>query len=82
MACKRVKPTYFISHFFNMWQVLQFNFECVHPVVFELMYWIYLLPSTQQTIGYNDFIMTCFNSHERELKHVVINPVINNCLLC
>jgi hypothetical protein len=26
-----------------------FNFERVHPVVFILTYWIYLLPSTQQT---------------------------------
>jgi hypothetical protein len=30
-----------------------FNFEPVHPVLFILMYWIYLLPSTQQTLGYN-----------------------------
>jgi hypothetical protein len=34
---------------------LTFNFERVHPVVFILMYWIYLLPSTQQTIGCNGF---------------------------
>jgi hypothetical protein len=34
---------------------ISFNFERVHPVVFILMYWIYLLPSTQQTIGYNGY---------------------------
>src|SRR5215510_12534198 len=34
---------------------VKFNFECVHPVVFILMYLIYWLPSTQQTIGYNWF---------------------------
>jgi hypothetical protein len=26
------------------------SFERVHPVVFVLMYWIYLLPSTQQLV--------------------------------
>jgi hypothetical protein len=31
----------------------QLDFECVHPIVFILMYFIYWLPSTQQTIGYN-----------------------------
>jgi hypothetical protein len=30
----------------------------------EFMYWIYLLPSAQQTVGYNGFITTCFDSHE------------------
>jgi hypothetical protein len=37
-----------------------FNFERVYPVVFILMYWIYLLPSTQQTIGYNGFYNDMF----------------------
>jgi hypothetical protein len=48
---------------------MYFNFECVHPVVFILMYWIYLLPSTQQTIGYNGFT-TCFDSHESSSGYV------------
>jgi hypothetical protein len=47
-----------------------FNFERVHPVEFILMYWIYLLPSTQQTIGYNGFITTCFDSHESPSGYV------------
>jgi hypothetical protein len=34
------------------------------------MYWIYLLPSTQQTIGYNGFITTCFDSHESSSGYV------------
>jgi hypothetical protein len=46
------------------------NFERVHPIVLILMYWIYLLPSTQQTIGYNDFITTCFDSHESSSGYV------------
>jgi hypothetical protein len=46
-----------------------FNFERVHPVVFILMYWIYLLPSTQQTIGYNGFT-TFFDSHESSSGYV------------
>jgi hypothetical protein len=44
-------------------------FERVHPIVFILMYWIYLIPSTQQTIGYNGFI-TCFDSHESSSGYV------------
>jgi hypothetical protein len=32
-------------------------------------YWIYLLPSTQQTIGYNGFT-TCFDSHESSSGYV------------
>jgi hypothetical protein len=43
---------------------MYFNFERFHSVVFILMYWIYLLPSPQQTIGYNGFTTTCFDSHE------------------
>jgi hypothetical protein len=35
-----------------------------------LMYWIYSLPSTQQTIGYNGFKMTCFDSHESSSGYV------------
>jgi hypothetical protein len=35
-----------------------------------LMYWIYLLPSTQQTIGCNGFTMTCFDSHESSSGYV------------
>jgi hypothetical protein len=46
------------------------NFERVHPVVFILMYWIYLLPSTQQTIRYNGFTTTCFDSHESSSGYV------------
>jgi hypothetical protein len=38
--------------------------------VFILMYWIYLLPSTQQTICYNGFITTCFDSHEPSSGYV------------
>jgi hypothetical protein len=47
-----------------------FNFERVHSVVFILMYWIYLLPSTQQKICYNGFITTCFDSHESSSGYV------------
>jgi hypothetical protein len=32
-------------------------------------YWIYLLPSTQQTIGYNG-VTTCFDSHESSSGYV------------
>jgi hypothetical protein len=49
---------------------IEFNFERVHPVLFILMYWIYLLPSTQQTLGYNGFITTCFDSHESSSGYV------------
>jgi hypothetical protein len=35
-----------------------------------LMYWIYLLPSTQQTVCYNGFTMTCFDSHESSSGYV------------
>jgi hypothetical protein len=49
---------------------MTFNFDSVHPVVFILMYWIYLLPSTQQTFGYNGFITTCFDSHESSSGYV------------
>jgi hypothetical protein len=41
-----------------------FNFDRVHPVVFILTHWIYLLPSTQQTVGYYGFTTTYFDSHE------------------
>jgi hypothetical protein len=41
-----------------------------HTKHYHLMYWIYLLQSTQQTIGYNGFTMTCFNSHESLLGYV------------
>jgi hypothetical protein len=34
------------------------------------MYWIYLSPSTQQTIGYNGFTTTCFDSHESSSGYV------------
>jgi hypothetical protein len=34
------------------------------------MYWIYLLPSTQQTIGYNGFTTTRFDSHESSSGYV------------
>jgi hypothetical protein len=37
---------------------------------FHLMYWIYLLPSTQQTIGYNSFTTTCFDSHDSSSGYV------------
>jgi hypothetical protein len=33
------------------------------------MYWIYLLPSTQQTVVYNGFT-TCFDSHESSSGYV------------
>jgi hypothetical protein len=46
-----------------------FNCERVHSVVFVLMYWIYLLPSTQQTTGYNGFT-TCFDSRESSSGYV------------
>jgi hypothetical protein len=36
----------------------------------SLMYWIYLLPSTQQTIGCNGFTTTCFDSHESSSGYV------------
>jgi hypothetical protein len=58
---------------------LKFNFEHVHPVVFILMYWIYLLPSTQQTIGYNGF-KTCFDSHKSSSGYVQ-NPSVLAVLL-
>jgi hypothetical protein len=35
-----------------------------------VMYWIYLLPSTQRTIGYNGFTTTCFDSHESSSGYV------------
>jgi hypothetical protein len=35
-----------------------------------VMYWIYLLPSTQQIIGYNGFTTTCFDSHESSSGYV------------
>jgi hypothetical protein len=34
------------------------------------VYWIYLLPSTQQTIGCNGFTTTCFDSHESSSGYV------------
>jgi hypothetical protein len=46
------------------------NFDRVHSVVFIVMYWIYLLPSTQQTVGYNGFTTTCFDSHESSSGYV------------
>jgi hypothetical protein len=36
----------------------------------NVLYWIYLLPSTQQTIGYNGFTTTCFDSHESSSGYV------------
>jgi hypothetical protein len=65
----------------DIFQITVTNFERVHPVVFILMYWIYLLPSTQQTIGYNGFT-TCFDSHESSSGYVqnqlfVVLTVIN-----
>jgi hypothetical protein len=56
----------------NMYEgsIMYFNFERVHPVVFILMYWICLLPSTQQTIGYNGFTTTYFDSHESSSGYV------------
>jgi hypothetical protein len=50
--------------------VLGFNFERVHPIVFIRIYWIYLLLSTQQTIGYNGFTTTCFDLHELSSGYV------------
>jgi hypothetical protein len=47
-----------------------YNFECANPFVYILMYWIYWLPSTQQTIGYNGFTTTCFDSHESSSGYV------------
>jgi hypothetical protein len=35
-----------------------------------ILYWIYLLPATQQTIGCNGFITTCFDSHESSSGYV------------
>jgi hypothetical protein len=34
------------------------------------MYWIYLLPSAQQTIGFNGFTTTCFDSNESSSGYV------------
>jgi hypothetical protein len=34
------------------------------------VYWIYLLPSTQQTVGYNGFTTTSFDSHESSSGYV------------
>jgi hypothetical protein len=41
-------------------------FQLVISVItsYLITYWIYLLPSTQQTVGYNSFTTTCFDSHE------------------
>jgi hypothetical protein len=65
----------------NTWKFkCSFNFERVHPVVFILMYWIYLLPSTQQTFGYNGFTRTCFDSHELSSGYVQ-NPSVLAVLL-
>jgi hypothetical protein len=57
-----------VRHF--TWKHRYVNFERVHPIVFILMSWIYLLPSTQQTIGYNGFTTTCFDSHESSSGYV------------
>jgi hypothetical protein len=42
----------------------------VQTAVKQDMVWIYLLPSTQQTIGYNGFITKCFDSHESSSGYV------------
>jgi hypothetical protein len=60
----------------------EFNFERVHPTVFILMYWIYLLPSAQQTIGYNGFITTCFDSHESSSGYVQNLLVFSTIITC
>jgi hypothetical protein len=44
-----------------------FTFANFKPLT--VMYWIYLLPSTQQTIRCNGF-MTCFDSHESSSGYV------------
>jgi hypothetical protein len=38
--------------------------------LWKQLYWIYLLPSTQQTIGYNGFTTTCFDSHQSSSGYV------------
>jgi hypothetical protein len=58
----------FLSLLLNK-QQYRFDFERVHPIVFILMYWIYLLPSTQQPTVYNGFT-TCFDSHESSSGYV------------
>jgi hypothetical protein len=50
-----------------------------------LMYWIYLLPSTQQTIGNNGFIRTCFDSHESSsgyVQNLSVLPVLLLTVSC
>jgi hypothetical protein len=52
------------------------HFDHITPSSFQnekcfiQMYWIYLLPSKQQTTGYNGFITTCFDSHESSSGYV------------
>jgi hypothetical protein len=59
-----------VGHKSDHFPLVFFNFECVHPIVFILMYWTYLLPSTQQTIGYNGFTTTCFDSYKSSSGYV------------
>jgi hypothetical protein len=52
--------------------------------VFILMYWIYLIPSAQQTIGYNGFTTTCFDSHESSsgyVKNLLVLAVLLHTVL-
>jgi hypothetical protein len=44
--------------------------EIVLKNLMFFLYCIYLLPSTQQTIGYNGFTTTCFDSHESSSGYV------------
>jgi hypothetical protein len=45
------------------------------------MYWIYLVTSTQQAVGYNGFITTCFDSHESSSGYVQNRLVLAVLLL-
>jgi hypothetical protein len=44
--------------------------ECLWILLSPLLYWIYLLLSTQQAICYNGFTTTCFDSHESSSGYV------------
>jgi hypothetical protein len=48
-------------------------FSPMETGILDLMYWIYLLPPTQQTVGSNGFTTTCFDSpdgHVGKILHI------------
>jgi hypothetical protein len=72
--------TFFPQHAFACFVCCTHRYEIIslHPCTVKRsvsvnvhgLNWIYLLPSTQQTIGYNVFITTCFDSHESSSGYV------------